>query len=318
MAHLKLADISALTGAAVDGVITSAQLREAGLSPGSIAARCRPDGPWRRLMPGVILLGTGAPTRLQRLRAAVAWLGPGAVITGADALRAHGAELAIPSSVHLLMASNRRVMPDEHMVLQRTSRLPAPIYRSGLPYAPPARAALDSARRESHPERLHQLLGLPLYWGLCTVAQLRTELDAGNQRGTSAVRDVLRQLEFGSETYVFGLARKLLRQAPLPPPSWGVTICDLRGRPIGVADAWWDEIGLAWQFGAESADRAKPRMNQLALTAAGVDVVRCTTDQLRSEPGLVTRELVAAFSDAARRRRPKVQALRLEAFEAAA
>jgi hypothetical protein len=318
MAHLKYADISALTGAAVDGVITSAQLREAGLSPGSIAARCRPDGPWRRLMPGVLLLGTSAPTRLQRLRAAVAWLGPGSVITGADALRALGAELGIPPSVHLLMEAHRRVMPLEHMILHRTTRLPAPIYRSGLPYAPPARAALDSARRESDPERLHQLLGVPLYWGLCTVAQLRTELDAGNQRGTSAVRDVLRHLEFSSDTYVFGLARKLLRQAPLPPPSWGVTICDLRGRPIGLADAWWDEIGLAWQFGAEREDRAKPRMNQLALTAAGVDVVRCTTDQLRSEPGLITRELVTAFSDAARRRRPKVQALGLETFEAAA
>jgi hypothetical protein len=233
-------------------------------------------------------------------------------------VRAHGAELPIPPSVHLLIGANRRVMPDEFMVLQRTTRVPVPVPRDGLPYAPPARAVVDTARRESDPERLHQLLGIPLYWGLCTTAQLRAELDAGNQRGSSAVRDVLRHLEEGSDTFTFGMARRLLRQAPLPPPSWGVTICDLRGRPIGLADAWWDEIGMAWQFDADGEGRAKPRMNHLALTAAGVAVVRCTPAQLRTEPGLVTRELVTAFSDAARRRRPKVQALGMEAFEVAA
>jgi hypothetical protein len=309
MTHLKRADTTALTSVATDGVITAARLRAAGLSPGSIAARCRPGGPWQRLRPGVILLGAGAPTRKQILRGAVAWLGHEAVITGVDALRAHGAELPTPRSVHLLVAAQRRVMPDEHMILQRTTRLPTPAHRDGLPFAPPARAALDEARREPDPERLHQLLNLPLYWGLCTPAQLKAELDAGNQRGSSAVREVLRHLEFGCETFAHGMARRLLKEVPLPPPSWNITVCDRHGRPIGVADAWWDEIGLAWQFGAPHNDRSKPRMNHLALTAAGVSVVRCTTDQLRDQLGLVARELVGAFSEAARRARPKVLGL---------
>jgi hypothetical protein len=309
MPHLKRADLSALTSVATDGVITTARLRAAGLSPGSIASRCRPEGPWQRLRPGVILLGAGAPTRRQILRAAVAWLGHGVVITGADALRAHGAGIPAPSSVHLLVESQRRIMPDEHMILQRTTRLPAPEYRDGLPFAPPARAVLDEARRESDPERLHELLNLPLYWGLCTAEQLKAELDAGNQRGSAAVRDVLRHLEFGCNTFAHGMARRLLNEVPVPPPSWNITVCDLHGRPIGLADAWWDEIGLAWQFGAPHTDRAKPRMNHLALTAAGVSVVRCTTDQLREHSGLVARELVSAFSEAARRARPKVLGL---------
>jgi hypothetical protein len=309
MTHLNRAEIAALTGFATEGVITAARLRTAGVSPGRIAARCRPGGPWQRLLPGVIMLGAGAPTRRQRLRAIVAWLGPEAVITGVDALRAHGAELPIPRSVHLLVAAHRRVMPDELMVLQRTTRLPEPLPRDGLPFAPPARAVLDAARRETDPDRLHQLLRLPLYWGLCTTAELRTELDAGNQRGSSAVRDILRHLELRCDTFAHGMARRLLRQAPLPPPSWNVTVCDVRGRPIGIADAWWDEIGLAWQFGAPEDRRTKPSLNHLALTAAGVAVVRCTTDQLRNESGLVTRELVSAFTDAARRARPKVLGL---------
>jgi hypothetical protein len=319
MTHLKRADITALNSVAIDGVITAAQLRAAGLSPGSIATRCRPGGPWQRLRPGVILLGTGAPTRRQLLRGVVAWLGHEAVITGVDALRAHGAELPISPTVHILVAAGRRVMPDEHMILQRTTRLPTPMCRNALPFAPPARAVLDAARREPDPERLHQLLTLPLYWGLCTAGELKAELDAGNQRGSSAVRDVLRHLEFGGDTFAHGMARRLLKEVPLPPPSWNVTVCDLHGRPIGLADAWWDEIGMAWQFGAPENDRSKPRMNHLALTAAGVSVVRCTTNQLRDQSGLVARELVSAFSEAARRARPKVLGLGKEtAFGVAA
>jgi hypothetical protein len=97
----------------------------------------------------------------------------------------------------------------------------------------------------------------------------------------------------------------------LPAPSWHVTVCDARGRPIGVADAWWDEVGMAWQFGAMTGAQPNQHLNHLALTAAGVAVVRCTVSQLKEEPGLVRRELVGAFTGAARRARPKVLAVGL-------
>jgi hypothetical protein len=304
-------DISALREVAADGVITTARLRAAGMSPDRIAARCRPGGPWRRLLPGVIMLGAGAPTRRQRLHATMGRLGPEAVISGVDALLAHGAVLPVPRSVHVLVKAQRRVLPDELMIMEWTTRLPDPVPRDGIPFAPPARATLDVARRETDPDRLRRLLELPLYWGLCTVAQLRAELDAGNQRGSSAVRDVLRHLDAGTETYAHAVARSLLRQTPLPPPSWHVTVCDVRGRPIGVADAWWDEVGVAWQFGATTSGQSKRHLHHLALTAAGVAVVRCTVTQLKEEPTLVRRELVGAFTGAARRARPKVLAVGL-------
>jgi hypothetical protein len=266
----------------------------------------------------VILLTAGTPTRRQLLYAVIARLGMDAVITGVDALHAHGVELPVPGRVHVLVAAYRRVLPDEFMVVQRTTRLPDPVRRDGIPFAPPARATLDVARREADPERLRRLLGVPLYWGLCTVEELRAELDSGNQRGSAGVRDTLRHLDVGRDTFAHGMARRLLRQAPLPAPGWNVTVCDARGRPIGVADAWWDEVGLAWQFGTPADGLGRPRLNHLALRAAGVAVVHCTPAQLSEEPGIVIRELVGAFAGAARRTRPKVRALGLARLPEAA
>ncbi|MEU6645851.1 hypothetical protein ABZ863_25330 [Saccharomonospora sp. NPDC046836] len=290
---------------ATDNVIAVTELRAGGLSDTTIRARCRPGGPWRRLLPGVVLLSPGEPTRQQLLRAATAYLGKGGIITGADALAAHGLELPLPSHVHVLVPSYRRMLSPEHLLVERTARLPDAVVAHRLPFAPPERAALDTARRESDPERLRDLLSLPIYYGLCTAEQLRTELDAGSQRGSSAVRAELRRIERTRDTYVHGLARQLIRRAPLPPPRWDVVVCDARGRPIGAVDAWWDEVGMGWRFSASGADEGQ--LNHLSLIAAGVVLVRTATEHLRTEDELVIKELAGAFRTAATRRRPPVQ-----------
>jgi hypothetical protein len=122
---------------------------------------------------------------------------------------------------------------------------------------------------------------------------------------------MLRNLGSMGDTYLQGVARELLESVPLPPPVWNVTICDLQGRPIGTVDAWWDEVALGWQFGAGGPENRGPTMNHLALTAAGVILVRTPPDQLRMSVGRIAQELTSAFANAARRRRPKVQALGL-------
>src|SRR5690242_16609524 len=84
MVRIKSAELAALRATSADGVTTSASLRREGASASTIAARCRLGGPWRRLLPGVILLGRGEPTRCQQLRAAVLHTGPDSVVTGLD------------------------------------------------------------------------------------------------------------------------------------------------------------------------------------------------------------------------------------------
>ncbi|KAA9155574.1 hypothetical protein FPZ12_029655 [Amycolatopsis acidicola] len=279
------------------------------MSPRAVAARCRPGGPWRRLLPGVLLLGDGEPNRRQMLRAAALYAGAGAVVSGLDALRAHNIRVVPSRQVQVLVPVQRRVPSLDFVNLERTSRIPEPMVDEGLAFAPPARATIDLARREMDPDRLRRLLSLPVYYGLCTSDDLREELDAGNQRGTAAVREMLRNLGSMGDTYLQGLARELLDFAPLPPPVWNVTVCDSMGRPIGTVDAWWDEVALGWQFGAGGASSRVPKMNHLALSAAGVVLVQTPPDQLRDNAKATVRELTSAFANAARRRRPRVRAL---------
>jgi hypothetical protein len=309
MARTTTTELAALRNAATDCVTTSARLRDQGMSNSTIAARCRPGGPWRRLLPGVVMLSRSEPTRRQQLLAAVYYTGPDSVVSGLDALQAYGVALQPRPDiqVQVLVPPERRMLPREFVSVERTSRVPTALREGGIPFSPPTRATIDAARRELDPDQLRRILSLPVRSGLCRVEDLRAELDAGNQRGSAAVREMLRDLGLMRSTCAQDAARELLRRVPLPPPIWDMTICDLRGRPIGTVDAWWDEVALGWQFHAGTSEN-NPKINHLALTAAGVIIVQTQLDQLRVQNGKIARELVSAFAGAAKRRRPKVLA----------
>jgi hypothetical protein len=170
---------------------------------------------------------------------------------------------------------------------------------------------LDTARRETDPDQLHKLLTLPIYHGLCSIEQLCSELDAGNQRGSAAVRDALKHLGPMVGTFTYRTARELLKRTPLPPPRWNISICDRLGQPLGRVDAWWEEIAMGWQFNADGSTEIRPSVKHLALTAAGVTLVRSSPEKLSTEGNSIARELISAFSIAARRTPPQVQAFGL-------
>lgn len=289
-------------------VLSVAQLRALGFHPSTITKRCRPGGPWRRLATGVVMLGTGEPTRYQLLQAAIAYLGSGSVITGVDALRIHGVQLPVPRFVHTLVSAQRRWTPPAFVALERTARMPTPLVQSELPFAPPARAVLDAARRENDPDRLRSLLTVPVQEGLCTLDELITELDQGNQRGSAAVRIQLRALRHTIEDRLRRAARYLARRCPLPPPRWDVTITDSTGRRLGMVDAWWDDVGMGWLLNAPSVGSQGPeeQRDELALTAKGVVLVRTAPSMLHHHGDVVATELVRAFRQAATRPRPPV------------
>jgi hypothetical protein len=178
-----------------DGVIKTADLLESGVPRYAIETRCRPGGPWRRLLPGVLLLSPDEPTRRQRLRAALVYAGPQAVITGVDALHEQGLRtLPLPERVHVLQEADQRRSNHDFLLLERTTRRPQVVEQTDLALATPSRAVLDAARREQHPLRLHLLLATVLRTGLCTAAELLAELDAGSKRGAAAPRAALRLL----------------------------------------------------------------------------------------------------------------------------
>lgn len=294
----------AVHASATEGVITTARLRALGLPARAIAARCRPGGPWRRLFPRVVLLSDQHPTRTQLVRAAAWYAGEDVTVTGTDALRAHG--LAVPTAghVHLLVPTYRRMPPTELVVSERTTRMPDAVPRGGLPVAPVPRATVDAARKQPELDQLRRVLTLPIQQGMCTRGELRTELDAGNQRGSAAVRAALAELITVRPLPMHAAAGPLIRQAGLPGPKWNVTVHHLDRRPIGHVDAWWDDVALAWQLTDQRDDTV-----HLRLTAAGVLVVATRAACLRDTPRQVLRQLVGAFASATRRKRPHVHAL---------
>ncbi|MFT7841162.1 hypothetical protein Q5530_33940 [Saccharothrix sp. BKS2] len=177
-------------------VIKTADLEATGVPRHVIDLKCRPGGPWQRVLPGVLLLSAAPPSRDQRLRAALAYAGPGAVVTGVEALRAQGLP-GLPDApvIHLLQPAARRRACTTELLLERTTRPPGTVVRAGLRLAEPTRAVLDAARREPHALRRHHLLATTVRSGLCTIAGLEVELAAGSKRGSAAPRAALRTLK---------------------------------------------------------------------------------------------------------------------------
>jgi hypothetical protein len=286
---------------APDNVIRTAALRAAGVSAHAIASRCRPSGPWQRPFPGVVLLTDTAPTRRQLLRAALAYAGTDAILTGTDAVRAHGLTAPPTDEILVLIPATRRLASHARLTVERTTRRPTPHRRGGLPVAPLVRATIDAARRERDPTRLRSLLFHPIEQAACSLADLRSELDSGNQRGSAAVRALLTHPTKPELIPTLQAMTARVRQAaPLPPPRWQVLLHTPDGRPLGVADAWWPAAGLAWSLGTidpplPTTDQAKP-----ALAAAGITVLHTAPARLHSEPEAVATELVEAFAYASR------------------
>jgi len=281
---------------ALDGVVRVSDLRAAGLSNHALAARCRPSGPWQRILPGVVVLSNAPPTRRQRVRAAMLYAGHDAVLSGVDAMRAHG--LAPPESdeVLVLIPSERRQAGRAYLAVERTTRLPPSVRRAGLPVAPLPRAVVDAARRERDNDRLAALVLAPVKAGACTVGDLRVELNSGNQRGTAAVRALLAGREHEVVPVTHGLARRVLRQAPLPPPRWHAELHARDGTVLGVADAWWPEAGLAWSLGTQQHPLPRDTPTTSALAELGITVLHTDPTQLRTTPDTVIADLAAAFT----------------------
>lgn len=142
---LRYRELTHLNG---DVVVRTRDLQAHGISRGTITRRTRPGGPWRPLMPAIVLLHNGPPTRADMRRAASLHAGPGAVLTGSDVLELYGMKRMPPPTglIHVLIPADRRRVGAGKLLVERTDRLPTPA-RGMWPLAPIERAALDLARR---------------------------------------------------------------------------------------------------------------------------------------------------------------------------
>ncbi|HVX42996.1 MAG TPA: hypothetical protein VHC49_03900 [Mycobacteriales bacterium] len=305
-------DWDSVDRAAPHQVLSLKQLVQLGVPRRTITTRCSRTGPWSRVLPGVVLLNNGTPTGEQRVDAALRYAGADSVLTGNSALHIYGISRApAMESVHVLVPADRRRASQRDVVVERTTRIPEPNYRSGFPVAPITRAALDAARRLRKKDDVNALLAAVIQRGATSVPQLLIELERGSDRGSAVPRAVLRDLIEGVRSPAESWGLRLVEASQLPNPTWNVSIFDKKGEFLARPDAWFDEVALAWQidsleFHLGPADYATTLQRHAALTAAGVIVVHTLPGRLRSDPDAVVRELQGAYRSAATRPRPPV------------
>ncbi|GAA1842059.1 hypothetical protein GCM10009836_21780 [Pseudonocardia ailaonensis] len=297
-------------------VVRATDLQDMGVPRRTIHQRCRPGGPWRALLPGVLLLRNGPPTRDDHRRAALLYAGDTALLTGLDALELAGLRRipTVAGPVHLLIPSDRRRLGAGRVLAERTERLPDARGSRLLPVAPVARAALDFCRRCRERDTVRAILAEVVQSGRATPAELRSELDAGSGRGSALPRTVLREIADGVRSVAEAKARELLGRCRLPDPLWNPQLVDERGTHVATPDAWFDEVGLAWEidsreFHFDAADYERTVERHTRMTAAGIIVVHSLPQTLRRRGAEVVEELRQAYAHAARRPRPPVIAL---------
>ena len=309
-----LLDLDAIPCMFSHNVATSTDLIALGLSGSTIDERCRDGGPWRRLQPGIVLLDDAPPNRAQRIQAALTVAGPEAVLTGVDALALHGLSGArLEGPVHVLIPPRRQSRLVDGVFFDRTSALPVAQLRSRFPVAPLPRAAIDTCRRSPSPDHVRALLTSVIREARISPTVLREELDRASSRGTALPRRILAEMDDGVRSLAQGWAKRLIHRAGLPTPGWRVPITSPTGAHLATPDAWWDEVGLAWEvdsyaFDLTPADYTAALRRAAHLTAAGIVVVHTPPVQLRDSPAEVADLLRAAHAQAAARPRPPVEA----------
>jgi hypothetical protein len=295
-----------------DGVARRSQLLAAGLTGAVIARRCRPNGPWRRLLRGVILLTGARPTRRQRVRAALLHARADAVVTGVEALRRLGVRrLPDDDRVHVLIPNERQIGSRGFVVVERTRRMPDPVFKDGFPLAPAARALVDAAKVCARPDSVRTMIADAIQRRVCTVGELAAELAEPRRPETALARAVLTEIGLGVRSAAEAWALGLLQRSRMPSPDWNVELCTPAGRRLAVVDAYWKRVGLAWEIDSREfhllpEDHARGAARQSRLAAAGVLVVHTLPTRLRDDPGGVLHELEQAYLAAANRPTPAV------------
>ncbi len=110
-------------------------------------------------------------------------------------------------------------------------------------------------------------------------------------------------------------AQAVVRRSGLPEPWWNASVYDAEGMLLGIVDAWWDDIALAWEINSlawhlRPQDYAREQTKTALFTAAGVPVLPTLPKRLANDAAAVRRELHDAYRHAASRPRPPVRAVR--------
>ncbi|GAA3104285.1 hypothetical protein [Streptomyces echinatus] len=316
-------------------VLTAAQLRAHGVGTAEVTEQCRPDGPWRELLPNVILLHPGPPTGEERLHGALLYAAraaePGvpaqptaesphrpvyaeAVITGLAALTLHGFSSTPPlpalDHVDVLVLRPRRLRSAGYVRVLRTSALPAAHVVTGLPVAPVTRALADAVAELTDAEAVRRLLTESVRGGHCEPAAVVRELTQAKLLSRPHVVDAVDALLAEGRSIAEDRLYRMVREFGLPDPAWNVDLRLPGGPHLGGLDAYWPEQAVAVELDTR-APRQGHRQDDDALWSEyarkrehlerlGITVVHITPRKLREsleQQAAVVRTALMASGD---------------------
>ncbi|MET8095385.1 hypothetical protein ABZV29_02790 [Streptomyces sp. NPDC005236] len=316
--------------------LTTAQLRGHGVTTADANERCRPGGPWQRILPGVFLLRPGPPTPEERLHAALLYTArppsartaprvpaqPGseeprdprpcadALITGLAALALHGLSCAPPllslDTIDVLIPRLRRLRSTGCVRIVRTTVLPAPVFVAGVPVAAVPRALADAVAELTDPEAVRGLLTEAVRRGYCEPRSVVEELTAARLLDRPHVVDAVDSLVAEGRTIAENRLYRMVFEHGLPDPVWNVDLRLPGGPRLGGADAYWPEQAVAVELDtraplqgadAQGTERARRREH---LERLGITVVHITPRKLRDsmeQQATVVRTALMAATD---------------------
>ncbi|WP_053912477.1 hypothetical protein VM636_20355 [Streptomyces sp. SCSIO 75703] len=317
-------------------VLSAAQLRARGVTAAEADERCRPGGPWQRLLPGVVLLRPGPPTGEEKVRAVLLYAArarapraatacgaparpglaepsapsPEAVITGLAALALHGVRSVPPlpslAAVDVLVPRLRRLRSTGWARIVRTAALPAAVRVDGVPVAPVARALADAVAQETDGDLIRRLLAAAVRDGHCEPAAAVRELNRARLLDRPQVVAAVDSLVAEGRARAEDRLYRMVRVQGLPDPLWNVDLRLPGGPHLGGLDAYWPEQAVALELDTRVHRRAgdggapEPGALREHLERLGITVVRITPRALREAPeqqAAVVRTALMAAAD---------------------
>lgn len=260
---------------------------------------------WQVLLPGVYATFTGALTDRQHLRTALLHGGPQAMLNDATALRLQEVPYlpADPFRRVLVPAEVQRTSR-ELVVVRRTTRLPRPLTRYGLPVVPLHRALCEFGARHPDARDVRAVLTAAVQTNKCPLIVLHEEIAKGPTRGRNRLLRVAREIDSGVLSVSEGDFRVLVRTSkvvPEPKWNWLIELPDgTRISPDGmlIEAALIHEVNSREHHSAERAgEDAFESMQKRAdlLVVAGFTVLQNTPARIRREGAEVLRELETCY-----------------------
>jgi very-short-patch-repair endonuclease len=293
---VRLPDELTELAATQDGVVTSDQLGELGVTPW-MRRRLAADGWIRRIAPRVHAVRGAPDTHRQRLRAGLLCLGERSWVSFEAAAALHGLDRSDPTAVEFTIDRARR-SPTLPFVVHTTRRL-QPIdcvTVEGFRTMSATRTVFDLALARAHPRRIEAAIDSAVRLQLSSPSVLLARLDhlRGSGRwGCRLVEDLL--VDSGGHTMLERRFLELVRLAGLPRPRTQV-VHRKGGRHVARVDFLFDHtrvvVEVSGQKGHSSpSERARDAQRRNELQDLGLRVFEYTWADVTERPSMVLRTL---------------------------